>query len=70
VYNSGVKLFPNRDNNRIARRFAGCIVTGGALSVLFSLYIPHFPGWPAIGPAAVMLLVATFVIPEISRQRP
>jgi hypothetical protein len=64
-----MKLFPHRDNNRIALRFVGCILLGAAVSALFLLYVPHFPGWPAVGPTALMLAVAVFVIPETMRQR-
>jgi hypothetical protein len=65
-----MKLFPNRDNNRIALRFAGCLVAGAALSAVFGGFVPHFTGWQAIGPIAMTLLLSFFVVPEISRQRP
>jgi hypothetical protein len=64
-----MKLFRNRENNRIALRFAGCLLAGMTLAAVFGGLHPHFPIWQATGPAALMLLLSFFVIPEVTRQR-
>ncbi len=64
-----MKLFPNRENNRVALRFAGCLVAGTTLAAVFGGLHPHFPIWQATAPAALMLLFAFFVIPEVTRKR-
>ncbi len=63
-----MKLFPNAQNNRIFLRFSGCLLAGTAVSAIVGLAVPHFPGWPAVGPAVLLLLVAIFVIPETMRR--
>ena len=65
-----MKLFPNAHNNRILLRFAACLLSGAVVSGVLGMFTPHFPGWQAVGPATLMLLIAISVIPYSLRQPP
>jgi len=65
-----MKVFPNAHNNRILLLFAICLLTGAVISGILAMVVPHFPGWQAVGPATLMLLLALFVIPYSLRPQP
>jgi uncharacterized membrane protein len=62
-----MNLFLNKHNNRIAFRFASCLLAGCVVAGVLGTAVPHFRGWQAVGPACIMLLIIIFVIPYSMR---
>ena len=61
-------LFPNTHNNSLFLRFALCVTAGAVVSGVVGTAVPHFPGWIAVGPVTLMLLISVFVIPYAKRR--